>query len=100
MRTLLTLLRRNVAYNGGAMKYTTEQLATIASKLRELPAIDKPKQDLSKQKAVAVLAKEITSLQKRGYTLVQISDALRREGLDIVTPTLKVYGSISVLLTS
>jgi methionine synthase II (cobalamin-independent) len=73
------------------MKYTTEQLTTIAAKLRDMPAIEKPKQELSKQAAVAVLAREITSLRKRGYTLVQVAEALRGEGLDIATPTLKNY---------
>lgn len=73
------------------MKYTTEQLDTIAARLRDMPAVEKPKQQLSKQAAVAVLAREITSLRKRGYTLVQIAEALRGEGLDIATPTLKNY---------
>jgi methionine synthase II (cobalamin-independent) len=73
------------------MKYTTEQLATIAAKLRDMPAVEKPKQELSKQAAVAVLAREIGLLQKRGYTLVQIAEALRGEGFDIATPTLKNY---------
>jgi len=31
------------------------------------------------------------ALQKRGYTLDQISETLRGEGLDITTPTLKSY---------
>lgn len=73
------------------MKYTTEQLDNIAAKLRDMPAVEKPKQELSKQAAVAVLVREITSLRKRGYTLVQIAEALRGEGLDIATPTLKNY---------
>jgi methionine synthase II (cobalamin-independent) len=73
------------------MKYTTEQLDTITAKLRDMPACEKPKQEYSKQAAVAVLAREIASLQKRGYTLMQIAEALRGEGLDIATPTLKNY---------
>lgn len=73
------------------MKYTTEQLDNIAAKLRDMPAVEKRKQELSKQAAVAVLAREITLLRKRGYTLVQIAEALRGEGLDIATPTLKNY---------
>jgi methionine synthase II (cobalamin-independent) len=73
------------------MKYTTEQLETIASKLRDMPPVEKKKQEHSKQEAVRLLSKEIAILQKRGYTLDQISEALKGEGLDIATPTLKSY---------
>ena len=70
------------------MKYTTEQLEAIAAKLREMPPVEKKKQEHSKQE---VLSKEIAALQKRGYTLDQISETLRGEGLSIATPTLKSY---------
>lgn len=73
------------------MKYTTEQLEAIAAKLREMPPVEKKKQEHSKQEAVRILSKEIASLQKRGYTLDQISETLRGEGLSIATPTLKSY---------
>lgn len=72
------------------MKYTTEQLEAIAAKLREMPPVEK-KQEHSKQEAVRILSKEIAALQKRGYTLDQISETLRGEGLSIATPTLKSY---------
>jgi methionine synthase II (cobalamin-independent) len=73
------------------MKYTTEQLEAIAAKLRDMPPVEKKKQEHSKQEAVRILAKEIAALQKRGYTLDQISETLRGEGLSIATPTLKSY---------
>lgn len=73
------------------MKYTTEQLEAIASKLRDMPPVEKKKQEHSKQEAVRVLSKEIATLQKRGYTLDQISETLRGEGMSIATPTLKSY---------
>ena len=73
------------------MKYTTEQLEAIAAKLRDMPIVEKKKQEHSKQEAVRVLSKEIAVLQKRGYTLDQISETLRGEGLSIATPTLKSY---------
>ncbi len=73
------------------MKYTTEQLEAIAAKLRDLPPVAKRIHEHSKKEAVALLAREITALQKRGYTLVQIAESLRGEGLDIATPTLKAY---------
>ena len=73
------------------MKYTTEQLEAIASKLRDMPPVEKKQQEHNKQEAVRMLSKEIADLQKRGYTLDQISETLRGEGLSIATPTLKSY---------
>jgi hypothetical protein len=73
------------------VKYTTEQLEAIAVKLREMPLIEKKKQEHSKQEAVKLLSKEIVSMQKLGYTLDQISEVLRGEGLALATPTLKSY---------
>jgi len=73
------------------MKYTTEQLESIAEKLRGMPVVEKKKQEHSKQEAVKVLSKEIVLMQRRGYTLDQISEALRGEGLAVATPTLKSY---------
>ena len=55
-----------------------------------MPAIEK-KNLHSKQEAVKLLAKEITAMQKRGYTLEQISEALKGQGLAVATPTLKSY---------
>ncbi len=73
------------------MGYKLEQVEAIASKLRALPAIEPPPKDLTKQEVVKMLAREIKSLQKRGYTLEQIASSLKGEGLDISTPTLKSY---------
>lgn len=73
------------------MGYSNEKLGAIAAKLKTMPVIEKKKQEHSKQDAVKVLAKEIAALQKRGYTLDQIAETLRGEGLDITTPTLKSY---------
>lgn len=73
------------------MKYSTTQLEGIAAKLREMRLVEKKKQEHSKQEAVKLLAKEITALKKRGYTLDEISETLRSEGLDLATPTLRNY---------
>lgn len=70
------------------MKFTKEQIVSISNKLRSMPKVE-PKRDFNKQEAVKLLIKDIQSLQKRGYTLDQISQTLRGEGLDISTPTLK-----------
>ena len=73
------------------MKYTTEQIEAVRSKMKDLPPIEKKKQELGKSDVVKMLAKEIAVLRKRGYTLEQISDYLKGEGLDIGTPSLKSY---------
>jgi DNA-binding transcriptional MerR regulator len=72
------------------MKYAAEKLESIAQKLRALPPVEK-KRDYNKRETVEVLAKEIHELQKRGYSLEQVGEMLRGEGLDIATPTLKTY---------
>lgn len=73
------------------MAYTTEHIEGIAAKLREMPPVEKKKQQRSKQEAIKMLSKEINALKKRGYTLDQIAETLRGEGLDIKAPTLKSY---------
>ena len=73
------------------MKYTAEQVEAMAAKLRQLPPAEKKTADFSRQETVKLLAKEITALQRRGYTLDAISESLRGVGLDILTPTLKNY---------
>ena len=73
------------------MKYTTEQIEAVRSKMKDLPPIEKKKQELGKSDVVKMLAKEIAVLRKRGYTVENISEYLKGEGLDIGTPSLKSY---------
>lgn len=73
------------------MAYTTEQLEGISASLRNLPEIERRKRQHNKKEAIKVLAKDIASLRKRGYTLEQVSEALRGEGLDITERTLRNY---------
>lgn len=73
------------------MAYTLEDVERMASDLRTLPAMDSAKRKLTKQAAIKHLAREIASLQKRGYSIEQVVDSLRGVGLDISTPTLKSY---------
>jgi len=72
------------------MRFSKEELAGVATKLRALPPKDDAKKH-TKRDAVLVLSREITELKKRGYTLEQISAALSASGLPISTPTLKNY---------
>ena len=73
------------------MAYTTEQLEGISASLRKLPAIEKRKRQHNKKEAIKLLVKDIASLRRRGYTLEQVSEALRGEGLDITERTLRNY---------
>ena len=73
------------------MKYTPEQLEAIAAKLKAMPPAEKRNQEYSKQEAVRLLSKQIVALQKRGYTLEQIAEILREEGLDLSGSTLRIY---------
>jgi len=47
--------------------------------------------DTTKQEAVKLLAREIEGLQRRGYSLEQVTEMLRGGGLVVSTPTLKSY---------
>ena len=73
------------------MKYTKIKLDLISEKLKNMPAVKDNNQGCSKQEAVKLLKKEISSMQQRGYSLDQISEVLRTEGIDITTGTLKSY---------
>jgi hypothetical protein len=73
------------------MGHTVEDAERIAQSLRALPAIDSSKRTLTKQAMIKRLAREIASLQQRGYSIEQVADSLRGNGLDISTPTLKSY---------
>ena len=73
------------------MKYTSEQLEAIAAKLKAMPPAEKRNQEYSKQEAVRLLSKQIVALQKRGYSLKQIAEMLREEGLHLSGSTLRIY---------
>ena len=73
------------------MDYTLETADRIAEKLRAIPAKDPSQRRLDKQGMVRHLAAEIVALQERGYTLEEVAESLRGQGLDITTPTLKNY---------
>jgi hypothetical protein len=73
------------------MDYTLERAERMAEKLRAIPAKDPSQRRLDKQGMVRHLASEILALQQRGYTLEEVAESLRGDGLDITTPTLKNY---------
>jgi hypothetical protein len=73
------------------MTYTLEETERMVSALRALPAMDRSKRHLTKQAVVKQMAREIASLQARGYTIEQVVESLHGVGFDITTPTLKSY---------
>lgn len=73
------------------MKYTTDKLDEIAKKLKGMPQAETKKPELNKFDAIKYLQKEIASLQKKGYTVEQITESLKGEGIDISTATLRTY---------
>ena len=72
-------------------KFTTEQIEAMRSKLKDLPDPEKINKEHSKAETVRMLSREIGTLQKRGYSLEQISEYLKGGGMDIGTATLKSY---------
>ena len=72
------------------MNYTKSQIDEFARKLKELPAVEKLTLK-NKVEAVKALKPEILEMQKKGYTVEKISEALTSFGLEITTPTLKSY---------
>jgi len=68
-----------------------EHIEKVSSKLKELPAIENKKRQISKQEAIKMLAKDIKALQARGYTLEQVSEQLKQLGVSLATPTLRSY---------
>lgn len=72
------------------IKYTEEQLASLAARLRSMPPVQK-KKDYNMQEVVRLLAKDVTAMQRRGYTLEQVSEIFREEGFGLGKHTLKSY---------
>lgn len=73
------------------MEYSFEKIEAIAAKLKAMPEIEKKQQKLNKKESIKMLAKDISNLKKRGYTLKQITELLRGEEFDISESTLKSY---------
>ena len=75
------------------MQLTRARIAQIAEKLRKMPPAPPAEVNVTKQEAVRLLERAIAGQQRKGYTLEQIVESLRGEGLDLTTPTLKSYRS-------
>lgn len=71
------------------MGITQEQIDDIKEKLKNMPEVHGD--NISKQSAIARLAKEIDALKKRGYGIDSIAKKLTEAGLEISVQTLKCY---------
>ena len=73
------------------MTITRLRAEGLLQELKAMPAMNNDDQQLSKQEAIKILAPEIRSMIKRGYTNEQVATTLTRLGLSITTATLKNY---------
>jgi hypothetical protein len=73
------------------MGLVKQEIGDLSLYLQQLPDINETRRQ-SAQEVVAELKKDIISLQKRGYTLHQIADAIKNgSGMAIAPQTLKSY---------
>ena len=70
-------------------EYTLEQIERIAEKLDRLPKVEKAQ--FGKRDAIERLSKSILNVLKRGYSMDDVADHLRKEGLNLTASTLKTY---------
>jgi hypothetical protein len=70
-----------------------ERIEAAKSRLRALPEKPKASKALSIAEAIRQIKNEVRAALKRGYTFDEIAQALKEDGIDIGTPTLKSYVS-------
>ncbi len=73
------------------MTIKLDTIEAMREKMKAAPEVAKEKRSSSKQEAIKELKREIELMQKKGYTLDQISQFMTEGGLQITTPTLKSY---------
>jgi hypothetical protein len=73
------------------MAITREQVEKARARLTQAPAPPAASVNTTKQEAVRSLVGEIRALQRRGYTLEQVAELFREEGVILTTQTLKSY---------
>lgn len=74
------------------MGYAVARVKAVAEKFRSLPpAPEDENREINKQETVRMLKAEIEGLVARGYSLDQVAELLRNEGLDFATPALRTY---------
>jgi intein-encoded DNA endonuclease-like protein len=73
------------------MTLTKDTIETISSRLKALPPVPLEKQTFTKEEALKLLTKDIKDLQKKGYSLDQISEALKNEKIKISKNHLRAF---------
>jgi hypothetical protein len=73
------------------MKFTKNQIDKVRSSLKSLPKIEPIEKTYQKLEVVKEVRKEITELQKKGYSLAQIADQFTKSGIEMTTLSLKSY---------
>jgi len=70
-----------------------ERIEAAKSRLRALPEKPKAPKAFSIAEAIRQIKNEVRAALKRGYTFDEIAQALKEDGIDVGTPTLKSYVS-------
>lgn len=71
-------------------KHSKEKLASISNKLDALPEVE-TSETLSNYQSIEHLRKPIKAAMKKGYTLEQIVEVLKEDGIDLKAQTLRNY---------
>ncbi len=66
-------------------------LEAAKTRLRSLPEKPKTPKPVSLSEAIRQIKTEVQAALKRGYTFDEIAQALKEDGIDVGTPTLKSY---------
>jgi len=88
-------IAKNAWENAMARAVEPERIEAAKSRLRALPEKPKAPKALSIAEAIRQIKNEVRAALKRGYTFDEIAQALKEDGIDVGTPTLKSYVSRS-----
>ncbi|MNJ52563.1 hypothetical protein D3C77_479070 [compost metagenome] len=73
------------------MRITIEKIESLQESVKNLPAVENKKREVTKPEAVKMLASQVAELQGKGYTLEMIAEIFTNHGLEIKPQTLKSY---------
>ena len=76
-----------------AREVDPDRIEAAKTRLRALPEKPKAPRTYSLSQAIGQIKNEVRAALKRGYTFDEIAQALKEDGIDVGTPTLKSYVS-------
>ena len=76
-----------------AREVEPDRIEAAKTRLRALPEKPKAPRTYSLSQAIGQIKNEVRAALKRGYTFDEIAQALKEDGIDVGTPTLKSYVS-------